>query len=159
MNARMQAAQVQLEPMLAPWLDAVLRVEQSAYAHPWNYTNFMDALHSGYQAQMLVCDGNLLGYFVAMQGVDEVHLLNITVAPEHQGQGWARLMLDALAQWARGQGAQSMWLEVRMSNVRAQRVYASHGYREVGRRKQYYPAGQGAREDALVMRMPLAMAD
>lgn len=38
---------------------------------------------------MLVAGETLLGYFVAMQGVDEVHLLNITVAPEFQGQGWS----------------------------------------------------------------------
>ena len=53
-----------------------------------------------------------------MKGVDEVHLLNITVAPDYQGQGWGRVMLDALALWARGQGAQWLWLEVRTSNAR-----------------------------------------
>lgn len=141
--------------MLAPWLDAVLRVEQEAYAHPWNHTNFMDALHSGYQAQMLVADGTLIGYFVAMKGVDEVHLLNITVAPEFQGQGCAKLMLEALTIWARSQAAQWLWLEVRVGNVRAQRVYEAHGYRMVGHRKQYYPAHNGHREDAIVMSLRL----
>jgi ribosomal-protein-alanine N-acetyltransferase len=151
MNARMQPAEATFEPMLAPWLDAVLRVEQEAYAHPWNHTNFMDALHSGYQAQMVVADGTLIGYFIAMKGVDEVHLLNITVAPEFQGQGWAKLMLDALTIWARSQAAQWLWLEVRVGNVRAQRVYEANGYRLVGQRKQYYPAHHGLREDAIVM--------
>lgn len=155
MNARMQPAEARFEPMLAPWLEAVLRVEQLAYEHPWNYTNFVDALHSGYQAQMLVADGTLIGYFVAMKGVDEVHLLNITVAPEYQGQGWARLMLDALAVWARSQSAQWLWLEVRVSNVRAQQVYETHGYRVVGHRKQYYPSHHGQREDAIVMSLRL----
>ena len=56
--------------------------------------------------QTLVGDSSLLGYFIAMKGVDEVHLLNLTVAPEHQRQGWARVLLDALALWSRGQGAQ-----------------------------------------------------
>ena len=77
-------------------LRAVLAVEQSAYAHPWSQGNFMDALRSGNQSQLLVADDVLLGYFVAMKGVDEVHLLNITVAPDYQRQGWARAMLDAL---------------------------------------------------------------
>ncbi len=92
--------------------------------------------------------------FVAMKGVDEVHLLNITVAPEHQGQGLGRLMLDALALWSRGQQAQWLWLEVRASNARAQRIYEQHGYRRVGERKSYYPAG-GRREDAVVMSLKL----
>jgi ribosomal-protein-alanine N-acetyltransferase len=151
----MQPAEVQFEPLLAEWLDTVVHIEQRAYAHPWNRTNFLDALHAGYQAQILVADGTVLGYFVAMKGVDEVHLLNITVAPEHQGQGWARVMLDALALWARGQGAQWLWLEVRVGNARALRVYEAHGFRRMGQRKQYYPAGHGQREDAIVMSLKL----
>jgi len=63
------------EPLLADSLDRVLHVEQRAYSHPWSRANFIDALHSGYQAQMLTANGQLLGYFVAMKGVDEVHLL------------------------------------------------------------------------------------
>jgi ribosomal-protein-alanine N-acetyltransferase len=59
---------VTLEPMLAARLDAVVAVEQRAYAHPWNRTNFLDALQSGYQALMLLAGDVLLGYFVAMQG-------------------------------------------------------------------------------------------
>ena len=150
-----QAAEARFEPVLADRLEEVLRVEQRAYAHPWSHANFVDALQSGYEAQMLVADGYVLGYFVAMKGVDEVHLLNITVAPEFQRQGWARVMLDALAVWARGQGAQWLWLEVRVSNLRALRIYEAHGYRRVGQRKAYYPAGNGQREDAVVMSLPL----
>ena len=148
-------AEAHFEPLLADRLDEVIRVENRAYALPWSRTNFMDALHSGYQAQMLVANGTLLGYFVAMQGVDEVHLLNITVAPEFQGQGWSRVLLDALALWARGAGAQWLWLEVRVGNARARQVYESHGFRFVGQRKLYYPAHHGLREDAIVMNLPL----
>ena len=75
---------------------------------------------------------------------------NLAVDPEHQGQGWGRVMLDALALWARGQKAQWLWLEVRTGNVRAQQVYLRYGYRKVGERKHYYPAEHG-REDAIVM--------
>lgn len=155
MRSQTESVEVQFVPLLADRLDAVLQVEQRAYAHPWNRTNFLDALHSGYQAQMLVADGTVLGYFVAMQGVDEVHLLNITVDPEFQGQGWAKVLLDALALWARGQGAEWLWLEVRVGNARAMHVYESHGYRRVGQRKQYYPADNGQREDAVVMSLRL----
>ena len=147
--------EVHFEPMLAAHLEAVVAVEQRAYAHPWNRTNFLDALQSGYQVQMLLAGEVLLGYFVAMQGVDEVHLLNITVAPDYQGQGWSRVMLDALAVWSRGQGAQWLWLEVRVSNARALRIYDRHGYRRVGERRGYYPAAHGQREDAVVMSFKL----
>lgn len=154
-NTSPTSVEVQFEPLLADRIDAVVQVEQRAYAHPWNRTNFLDALQSGYQAQVLLADETLLGYFVAMQGVDEVHLLNITVAPEFQGQGWSRVMLDALTLWARGRAAQWLWLEVRVGNTRALRVYEAQGYARVGLRKDYYPAGHGKREDAVVMGLRL----
>ena len=149
------AVEAEFVPLSADWLPSVMRVENSAYSHPWTEVNFHDALRSGYQAQLLVAGGQLLGYFVAMRGVDEVHLLNITVAPAHQKQGWARVLLDALALWARGRGAQWLWLEVRVSNERALHVYQAHGFRRVGERKRYYPAPAGQREDAVVMSLPL----
>ncbi|MFO1246238.1 MAG: ribosomal protein S18-alanine N-acetyltransferase [Ramlibacter sp.] len=155
MSAVFKAVEARFEPLSEARLDAVLAIEQTAYAQPWSRGNFTDSLKAGYQAQLLLADDAILGYFIAMKGVDEVHLLNITVAPDHQGQGWGRVMLDALAIWSRGQGAQWLWLEVRVSNQRALQIYERHGYRRVGERKGYYPAGQGRREDAVVMSLRL----
>ena len=156
-------------PMTEDDLDAVHAIEVSAYAHPWSRRNFLDSLQSGHPAVMLLAeplpqdrhlplrrDGRLLlGYLVAMPGVDEVHLLNITVAPAHQRQGWARFMLDALALWSRGQGAQWLWLEVRQGNTPARRLYTRYGFDEVGVRKGYYPLTHQRREDAVVMSLNL----
>ncbi len=161
MSAVLQSQEAQLEPMAAEHLGQVLAVECQAYTHPWSRGNFMDSLQHGYHMQMLTGpvpgqqQSVLLAYFVAMKGVDEVHLLNLTVAPAWQRQGWAQVMLDALAIWARGQGAQWLWLEVRASNERAQHVYRSNGFRRVGLRKAYYPASDGVREDAIVMSFKL----
>lgn len=167
MNAVFKPLEAQFEAMTPAWLEAVVRVEKSAYDHPWTQGNFTDSINAGYQAQLLTAgehvvlsaagapQNELLGYFVAMKGVDEVHLLNITVAPAHQRQGWARVMLDALALWSRGQGAQWLWLEVRVSNVRAQAVYERYGFRHVGTRRNYYPAAASRREDAIVMSLAL----
>jgi ribosomal-protein-alanine N-acetyltransferase len=151
-------AEVRFEPMLDQHLDAVAALEQRAYPHPWQRRHFADCLGAGYQAQLLMAGDQMLGYFVAMKGVDEVHLLNLVVAPEHQRQGWAQVLLDALALWACGQGAQWLWLEARASNTRAVHVYKAHGYRLVGTRRQYYPAENGQREDAVVMSLKLVNA-
>jgi ribosomal-protein-alanine N-acetyltransferase len=145
------AEEARFEPLALARLDQVLHVEQQAYSHPWTRGNFTDALATGYEAQLLLAGDELLGYFVAMQGVEEVHLLNLTVAPRHQRQGWARVLLDALALWSRGRAAQWLWLEVRASNERARSIYEAHGFRRVGERKRYYPAAAGQREDAIVM--------
>jgi len=133
----------------------VLDIEKQAYSHPWTRGNFADALRSAYPAQMLCAGPNVLGYLVAMKGVDEVHLLNLTVAPDFQRQGWARLMMEGLFLWSRGQGARQLWLEVRVSNSRALEVYRRFGFVQMGVRKQYYPLAPNRREDAVVMSLKL----
>ncbi|HMN21668.1 MAG TPA: ribosomal protein S18-alanine N-acetyltransferase [Ottowia sp.] len=150
--------EARFEPMTLERLDAVLAVEQSAYSHPWSRGNLRDSIQAGHQAQCLLAGDELLGYFIALAGFREVHLLNITVAPAHQRQGWALVLLDALALWARGQQAEWLWLEVRASNSRAQQIYQRRGFAQVGLRKGYYPLGHGVREDAVVMNLRLAEA-
>ena len=146
---------VTLAPMAQSDLDTVIAIEQSAYSHPWTLGNFRDSLNPLFVAQCLWLDGELLGYFLAMRGVQEMHLLNITVAPAHQGQGWGHMMLDALSLMSRHEGAQWLWLEVRQSNLRALQVYERYGFKQISIRKDYYPAGRLQREHAVVMSLKL----
>lgn len=151
-------ARTTLRPMQVMDVEAVLAIEQRAYEFPWTRGNFIDSLAAGYLARCLrTTDGTLLGYFLAMQGVGELHLLNITVAPTAQGRGHARHMLDALCERARAQGSEQIWLEVRQSNERARQIYQRYGFAEVGLRRAYYPAAQG-REDAVLMSLSLIVA-
>lgn len=137
-------------------VDTLLAIETAAYAAPWTRANFVDSLNAGYLARKRVdAAGQWFGYFIAMPGVQELHLLNLTVAPPHQRQGHARAMLDRLVGEGSALGAQRLWLEVRVSNERAQQVYRRYGFREVGVRRGYYPAGALARENALVMSLEL----
>ena len=93
-----------------------------------------------------------------MAGVEEMHLLNITVAPHAQHRGHALYLLDALVALCRERGARQLWLEVRESNARARTIYLRRGFAHVGRRKGYYPAAHGQREDAVVMSLPIEEA-
>ena len=151
MEAKANALEVRFEAMSAQHLAAVQMIERAAYSHPWTERNFADSMTAGYQCQLLMAGDTVLGYFVAMLGVEEVHLLNITVAPAFQRQGWSTVLMDGLALWSRGQQAQCLWLEVRVSNHQALAVYDHMGFVRVGRRKDYYPADAGRREDAVVM--------
>lgn len=142
-------------PMVVADLDEVYTIEQAVYPHPWSRGNFVDSLAAGYSAWTLRDGDALIGYFLLMAVLDEAHLLNVSVASARQRQGLGRILLDKVAACARGLGAQSVLLEVRPSNSRALAVYARYGYVEIGRRKNYYPAHDGLREEAIVMRFTL----
>lgn len=151
MNAVMKP-QRQLEPMLPGDLGAVLTIETAVYEFPWSRGNFLDSLHAGYFARLLYDEQQVLaGYLVAMAGVDEMHLLNLTVGPARQRRGHARWMLDALLAHCREHSAAMLWLEVRVGNEGARALYRHCGFSEIGIRRNYYPGSSGAREDAIVM--------
>lgn len=146
------AAAPRLLPMTVAHLDAVMAIEVAAYAFPWSRGNFVDSLASAYLARVLQdARGDVLGYFIAMGGVDEMHLLNITVAPSAQGRGHARVLVDALVAQCRLRHARKLWLEVRAGNAHARGMYLHLGFEQVGVRRGYYPAASGRREDAIVM--------
>ncbi len=147
-----------LRAMALPDVDAVLAVEGRTYSHPWSRGNFVDSLVAGYLAEVLVTpEAAVCGYFVALPGVDELHLLNITVAPENQSTGLGQQLLQTVQERARQRGLATLWLEVRHSNQRARSLYRRLGFAEVGLRKGYYPA-HTQREDAVVMRLPVGQA-
>jgi ribosomal-protein-alanine N-acetyltransferase len=160
MRAVADAAPVRFVPIVPGDLDTLVAIEAAAYPFPWSRGNFVDSLSSGYLARKrLDAAGRWLGYFIALPGVQEMHLLNLTVAPEHQRRGHARAMLDELVHEAHVHSAQRLWLEVRASNDRAQALYRSYGFHEVAVRRGYYPAGPLARENAIVMSLVVAASD
>jgi ribosomal-protein-alanine N-acetyltransferase len=133
-------------------LDAVLAIEVQAYPFPWTRGNFIDSIAAGYLTRALfAADGELVGYFVAMPGFEEMHLLNVTVAARHEGHGHARRLLAELYALSASFAATAVWLEVRESNARARALYLREGFSEAGRRRDYYPAPAGRREDAILM--------
>lgn len=148
-------AAVQLRALQADDLEAVLAIEVAAYSHPWTRGNFQDSLLAGHPT-MALCngDGELIGYSVAMPGVDELHLLNLTVARRCQRLGLGARLLAAVLDQARDAALRTVWLEVRASNFPALALYRRFGFAQVGLRRGYYPARHG-REDAVLMSLPL----
>lgn len=143
-----------LRPMREDDLVAVHMVETRAYEFPWTVGIFRDCLNADYPAWVLHSDGRIVGYFLMSIAAGEAHVLNVCVAPEMQGQGLGRRLLQSLLQIARGRGVDRVFLEVRPSNRAAIALYHDEGFNEIGRRPRYYPAQDG-REDALVMAMEL----
>ena len=156
MKAERDFDQLSYAPMLAGDVDEVYALETSVYPHPWSRGNFTDSLDSDYHGWTLRDeDGALAGYFLLMTALDEAHLLNVAVAAQRQRNGLGRYLIEKVVACARGLSMASILLEVRPSNLRALKVYERYGFTEIGRRKNYYPAHHGQREDAIVMRFNL----
>lgn len=135
-------------------LEAVMQNERASYSHPWSEGIFRDCMHSGYNCWVAETQASVVGHGVMSVAVGETHILNICIGPQWQGRGYGRALLRHLLELSREYGALMAFLEVRPSNAAAVRLYESLGFSEVGRRRNYYPAGTG-REDAIVMALGL----
>ncbi len=146
-----------LRPMNDSDLDAVLAIETAATEFPWSLSQFADCVQSEDSATVLEVDNSICGFSIFQRVIDECSLLNIVVHPKKQAQGFGRLILEhGLGEQSRA-GVLKCFLEVRISNIRAQSLYRSMGFHKVGVRKNYYP-GLNEREDALVMSRQLPQA-
>ena len=142
--------------MCADDVGEVLAIEETVFPYPWSRGNFLDSLVSGYDCWVLRDGANAVtGYMLVMMILDEAHLLNIAVRQDRQRQGAGRLLMDHAVVIARNKAAVRLLLEVRPSNVRAIEIYQRYGYSQIGRRKNYYPAPNNAREDAILMSLPI----
>ncbi len=131
-------------------------LEQTVQVAPWTARNLQDALAQGYYWRVLrhnALDTPIVAHAIAVQVLDEMQLLSIAVAPQHQGRGYARALLMDLAQAARRRACTQIFCEVRVSNLKAQSVYRACGFGPLGVRPRFYAAvvPGGEREDALQM--------
>ena len=128
----------------------IMEIERASYSMPWTDTTFRGLIDRS-DADVLVAaeaGGKVVGYAACWVVVDQAELGNIAVAPDWRRLGVGARLLQAVIEHARKRGVRELFLEVRVSNDVAQRLYQRHGFREVGRRRNYYVAPV---EDALVM--------
>jgi ribosomal-protein-alanine N-acetyltransferase len=104
----------------------------------------------GYSSWVIEIDRDIVGYAVMSLAVQECHILNICVDPKLQSQGIGRRFLKELQLIAKARKVDSVFLEVRLTNLQALSLYFSEGFNEIGTRKDYYPAKVG-REDAVIL--------
>ncbi|MGI1822725.1 ribosomal protein S18-alanine N-acetyltransferase [Exiguobacterium sp. TRN 1102] len=133
------------------WLDVeeVTQVEEASFAIPWTKEAFMNEMLRNEQAIYFVAvhDKRVVGFVGVWQIVDEGHITNIAVLPEFRGQGIGNQLLAELVAFAKSKGLVGLTLEVRVSNVGAQKLYEQFGFMQAGRRRRYY---QDNNEDAYI---------
>ncbi len=149
MSAVIQAKEL-MRPMSEQDIDAILLIEQGIYDFPWSAETFQGCLYSAYCNWVLEWNGILVAYAIMSVDVGESHILNLCVSRDHQSRGLGKMLLTHLLEIAKERHATMTFLEVRISNFAAIKLYLEHGFDEIGIRHNYYPAKIG-REDALIL--------
>ena len=147
-------ARIALRPARDADIDAVVAIEHASFGDPWNRSAFVDLIDDP-RVAFLIADvgGAVRGYVVAWFVLDEGEIGNLAVAREARRRGIGALLLDGAIAAVRASDVETLYLEVRDSNAAARSLYASRGFVEVGRRREYY---RKPKEDALVLRLDLA---
>ena len=136
-------------------LTAILSVENASQPSPWTERVFAREFDIDYSRCWVVEDGEhaIVAFLVFWIVHDEIHVLNVAVHPDARRRGIARALLDDLIEQAEAAHMTLISLEVRDSNVAAQRLYSGFGFEKIGHRPRYYADNQ---EDARVLALLLS---
>lgn len=145
----------EIRRMTSDDLSDVLVNERRGYTHPWSEGIFEDCMSHGNECWLLVTSGRIIGHGILSVGAGEAHLLNLCIHPDCHGHGFGRFMVEHLVERAHHREVQTIFLEVRPSNIAACKLYENMGFNKVGVRENYYPTYIG-REDAHVLSLQLS---
>lgn len=134
-------------------MDEIIRIERESYPSPWSENLFRSEITSPISSFLVGREvqgekRSVVGYIVFWKVDDEIHLHNIAVRRDMRKKGIASRLLSEAIDRSRREGAQRISLEVRFSNLAAQRMYAKFGFAVKGIRRGYYT---DTKEDALIM--------
>ncbi|MBW1942600.1 MAG: ribosomal protein S18-alanine N-acetyltransferase [Deltaproteobacteria bacterium] len=134
-------------------LDNILEIENRSFPSPWSQRAFIQEIENPIShIWVLLADNQLVGYICFWLFDREIQLINIAVHPDEKGKGLGRHLMTRMIETGLSKGSQYIWLEVRISNLPAKRLYHRLGFEEIGRRRGYY---RETNEDAIVMVLPL----
>ena len=142
---------IKIVPMNADHLESLERLERICFSRPWSRKMLAEELENQCAAFLVAQDGDtgkVVGYAGLLVVADEGYITNVAVDPACRRQGVANQLLQVFDSFARGNHLAFLTLEVRPSNTAAIALYQGFGFREVGRRRNYYDL---PKEDALIL--------
>ncbi|AHG72516.1 Ribosomal-protein-alanine acetyltransferase [Mannheimia sp. USDA-ARS-USMARC-1261] len=135
--------------------ERLFEIEQKAHLVPWSKGTLLNNQGEKYLNLKLVENGEIVAFAISQVVLDEATLFNIAVDPNFQGKGFGKRLLSELILQLQKRGVATLWLEVRESNITAQKLYDLLGFNEVTVRKNYYPTPEGGKENAVIMALYL----
>jgi [ribosomal protein S18]-alanine N-acetyltransferase len=152
---------VMIERMTEHDLLEVVEIEELSNLSPWGWDAYHLELQCGSASLMLVArlradeksaHKSIVGFIVAREMADEIHVNNVAVRPEYRRLRIGEMLLRAVLAWGADKNSAQAVLEVRAGNAAAQNLYQACGFEVIGRRRRYYKAPV---EDALLMAVSL----
>jgi ribosomal-protein-alanine N-acetyltransferase len=138
-------------------VNQLVELERRCHSHPWSARNFRDELVDAERGRLIVLRApfdpadpgrGIVAYCAYQVVAGEMHLLNLTVAPDLRRGGLGALLLTRVLELGERRGAERVFLEVRRSNRAAQGLYERFGFVTMAVRRDYYA---DPREDALLL--------
>lgn len=126
----------------------IAKLEVLCFSEPWSEEGILEAYRLGTKFFVAESDKNLIGYIGIKAVIDEGYITNVAVYPQYRRMGVAAALLNKVFDFAKEKGLSFVSLEVRASNTQAVSLYQKTGFKEEGRRKDFYRL---PREDALIM--------
>lgn len=134
-------------------IPAVLEIENEAISPPWSEGALLNEVgRTDGLFVLAVEDGAVLGFCIVRRAADEAELYQIAVREDCRHRGIADSLMKAALGYCRENAVMSLYLEVRRSNEPAIRLYKKNGFKNEGRRKNYYSSPV---EDAVIMTLSL----
>jgi ribosomal-protein-alanine N-acetyltransferase len=142
-----------VEPLSPSDLPAIMAIENRSFATPWTEEMYRGVLSDSYlNGIKWVVDGEIRGYFVYGLLVPTLEIMNVVVSPDHRREGIGRHMMSWVLDEGKRRGCTEAFLEVRVSNAAAIKLYESFSFSVIHTRPKYYRDG----EDGLVMGLKLS---
>jgi ribosomal-protein-alanine N-acetyltransferase len=134
-------------------LNGILEIETLSFSSPWSSGAFIQEIDNPIShLWALLANGSPAGYLCFWMFDTEIELINIAIHPHWRGTGCGKRLIEKMIETGVSRGIHQIWLEVRVSNETAQRLYYGLGFEAVGRRRGYYT---DTREDAVIMTLLL----
>ncbi|MGI9076195.1 MAG: ribosomal protein S18-alanine N-acetyltransferase [Gemmatimonadaceae bacterium] len=151
------ASRQSIRPAMRGDIDQIMEIEQACFSDPWQRSSLISLIDDSrvYFSVAETEAGQIQGYVTAWFVLDEGEVGNLAVAPQWRGSGIGSSLLAGVISYSVYRGITRLFLEVRQANLAARRLYASHGFLEIGRRRDYY---RQPVEDAIVLRRSVGMS-
>ena len=139
-----------IETMNASHVAQIAELEKLCFSDPWSERDICSVISTegGMCFSAIDEDGSIVAYVIARLIAPEAEIYRVAVRGDKRRRGIGYRLLDYAIKTERGQGLETVFLEVRESNVPARNLYKAHGFKEIGERKNYY---HNPTENAVIM--------